>query len=288
MTGKKTNFELVNLVLNQLRVDVEKVHGEKTIDVVKSKFNQLSSGYDRLTDPSFPPVDYSLPETRFAYVYTYVASHADWMYQILNLTADALGKPLAAKDRAVVSCLGGGPGSEFVGLVQFLSELENVALKNLTAYLCDREQAWADCWTEIGPEVDVKFNLSANFQALDVTDQHSWSKQKKFLSADLFMSVFFASEITRFGAAADLFWSEIAASAKSGAMMLIIDNNSQPFLDYINEKIIAITWDVLEAGARDFRPSYYEDKTALGEHLKDFKRYPRMKGNSFFWLLRKK
>ncbi len=67
-------------------------------------------------------------------------------------------------------------------------------MKTVTAYLCDREQAWADCWTEIGEEVPADFHLNVNFQPLDVTNAESWAKQKKYLSADLFLLVYFASE----------------------------------------------------------------------------------------------
>lgn len=288
MSDKKTNFELVNLVLDQLQKDVDSVYGDRGVDIVKAKLAELTAGYKRLLDPSFPKIDYSAPETRLAYVYTYVASHADWVYQVIKSTRKSLGDALLEKERLVVTCLGGGPGSEFVGLVQFLTEEKSESLKSVTTYLCDHEQAWADCWTEIGPEVEATFNLSANFQGLDVTDVASWSKQKKFLSADLFMSVFFASEISRFGNASDQFWAEVSASAKSGAMMLIIDNNGTSFVDYVQKKIIGSAWDVAESGAKDFRPSSHEEKSALGKHLKNFERLPRMKGDSVFWILRKK
>jgi hypothetical protein len=102
------------------------------------------------------------------------------------------------------------------------------------------------------------------------------------------MSVFFASEITRLGSAADQFWAEISAHAKSGSMMLVIDNNGTSFVSYVQEKIIGSAWDVVKTGARDFRPSSHEEKSALGEHLKNFERMPRMKGDSVFWILRKK
>lgn len=206
MKGKKSNFELVNIVLDHLRKDVEQVHGAEGMKLAKAKLAELSAGYGRLLDTTFPPIDYGPPETRLAYVYTYVASHSDWVYQVLSSSEVEIGEFLLDRERLVVTCLGGGPGSEFVGLVQFLAEKDSGALKSVTTYLCDREQAWADCWTEIGPEVDAPFNLSANFQGLDVTDPGSWSKQKKFLSADLFLSVFFASEITRLGDSADAFW----------------------------------------------------------------------------------
>ena len=57
-------------------------------------------------------------------------------------------------------------------------------------------------------------------------------------------------------------------------MMLIIDNNGISFVDYVQDKIIGSAWDVVKNGAKDFRPSSHEEKSALGKHLKNFDRSP--------------
>lgn len=70
--------------------------------------------------------------------------------------------------------------------------------------------------------------------------------------------------------------------------MLIIDNNGTSFIQYVQTKIIGDAWEVLKYESKNFRPSMHEEKTALGQHLKDFERWPRMKGDSVIWILRKK
>lgn len=287
MEAKKTNFQLVNKVLDQLRRDVTDQYGEESIARIKARFGELTAAYGRLWDPTFPAIDYAPADTRYAYVYTYVASHADWVYQALCATSEHVGDVLVEKDRLIVSCLGGGPGSELVGLVQYLSERHSDKLKMVSAYLCDREQAWADCWTEIGAEVEADFNLHVNFQPLDVTKEESWSKQKKFLSADLFLCIFFASEIARLGNQSMPFWNDLNRNAKTGALMVVIDNNSDHFKLFIADAIIRDAWVTVDQRAWDFRPSRNEEKSDLGEHFKEFERHPRMKGNSVLWVLRK-
>ncbi len=62
MSDKKTNFELVNLVLDQLQKDVDSVYGDRGVDIVKAKLAELTAGYKRLLDPSFPKIDYPRPK----------------------------------------------------------------------------------------------------------------------------------------------------------------------------------------------------------------------------------
>ena len=65
----------------------------------------------------------------------------------------------------------------------------------MTSYLLDKEQAWADTWTEIGDSTKTKVTVNVHFQSLDVTQPDSWSTQKKFLRADVFTQSYFVSEV---------------------------------------------------------------------------------------------
>jgi hypothetical protein len=282
----KTNFQLVRVVLDQLHADVAADHGKNADKVIEGKLKLLSESYTHLTEEDFPPIDYAPAETRFAYVFSYVAANADYVYQILGRTRRKLWKKFDERDKLVVTCLGGGPGSELVGLMQFVAE-EDGPLDFLTAYLLDREQAWADCWTEIGPEVGGGFDLNTPFQSLDVTKPESWAKQKKFLSADLFIMSYFASEIARLGGAADAFWNDLSTKAKPGALMLIMDNDHNFFSDFITKRIISNSWKVLSTECVTITPSNREQKVDLGDYLKRFNRSPRLKGRMVYWVLEK-
>jgi hypothetical protein len=286
MTNSHTIFQLVRKVLDELRTDVAETYGDKTDDVIKKRLNALGSAYEKLTDAARQPVDYSSPEDRFAYVYRYVGAHSDYVFQVLNRTGKHLGKHLASQQKAVVTALGGGPGSDLVGLMRYLVDLEESSLKTVTAYLCDREQAWADCWTEIGEEESPDFKLNVNFQPLDVTDANSWSKQKKFLSADLFLLVYFASEVASLGSKAKQFWSELSARSKPGALMLIIDNNHDFFNNFISKDIIGDKWEILVTENDTLTPSIDERTTHLGEYFKLYG-WPKMKGYIKYWVVQR-
>ena len=208
---------------------------------------------------------------------------------MLNSTAEASRRCIHQEGKLVVTCLGGGPGSELVGgLLQYLTEAKKSAVETVTAYLCDREQAWADCWTEIGEEVPGAMRLNANFQPLDVTNPTSWSKQKKFLSADLFILCYFASEIARLDDKADAFWAELAEKSKQGALMLIIDNAHTYFADFIKGKITTKNWKELDHGQVNLTPSGREQKSDLKDYLMRYGRSPKLRGNIEYWVLRRK
>lgn len=288
MSESQTIFQLVGKVLDQLKVDVDNACGNKGDAAVTQCLNNLSEAYGKLTDPSRKPVDYAAPENRLAYVYCYVAAHSDYVYQILNRTTKILGSNLTARKKIVVTALGGGPGSDLVGLMQYLVECNDCKLETVTAYLCDREQAWADCWTEIGEEVQAGFRLNVNFQPLDVTNADSWTKQKKYLSADLFLLVYFASEVASLGEKAAQFWAELSMSAKAGSYMLVIDNDHTFFNDFIVKNVVGKNWSVLKEEGLYLTPSGDEQKSDLGEHLQRYGRHPKLKGDLRYWVLERK
>ena len=88
-----------------------------------------------------------------------------------------------------VTCSGGRPGSELVGVLKFIRDKELVTTR-LQIHLCDREAAWSDSWSEVGTKVDLDLQLSTNFLGLDVTEPATWSKQKKYSQSDLFVVSF--------------------------------------------------------------------------------------------------
>src|SRR5882672_10180406 len=106
----KTNFQLIRLVLDELHAQVMKEHDKKTKEIITQQFFYLTEIYKKLNKKGTSKVDYSNPVTRFAYVYKYVASNADYLYQMLR--SDPNTNKLFEKEKLLVSCIGGGPGSD--------------------------------------------------------------------------------------------------------------------------------------------------------------------------------
>lgn len=285
----KTAFQLVYVVLEELYAEIRAELGSEGAadEAVHSRIEKLSQDYAKLTDSNLPPIDYSSPITRFAYLYTNVTAHADFVYQALGETQPMFAADLLAKEHIVVACLGGGPGSELVGFLRYLIECSS-KIKTVTCYLCDREQAWADSWTELGQKLDGGRPIFVNFQPLDVTEPSSWSKQKKFLSADLFISSYFASEVMRVGEKTMDFWKAVQGAAKPGARLLVVDNDSQHFDGYLQQITTDLGWKQ-EYGKKGRRTlSYTEQKQDLHGFLTKFKnRLPRLQASVDVRLFRK-
>ena len=194
-------------------------------------------------------------------------------------------------DSLRLSCIGGGPGSDVIGVLKYLSDYPNEPTKKITCYLLDREQAWADTWTEIGDSIKMSVSVNVNFQPLDVTTPPSWSAQKKFLQADLFTLSYFVSEVYAVdtGIVAN-FWKKLFDEAKPGALFLYVDNGSEMFNTYFDTQ-----WRgrgdikaVIEADDTSIIPRFSEQASELGDYRNKFGQHPKLRSRISYRVLRKK
>jgi hypothetical protein len=104
-----TYFEIVGETLDRIYSDIEDTKKDK---LIAAGLSALSSHYANLLVTGGP--SYSDEITRFAYVFRYATAHADYLHQLVTLSPhlrDAL-----TGDTITVSCIGGGPGSDVLGL----------------------------------------------------------------------------------------------------------------------------------------------------------------------------
>ncbi|MFD0930765.1 hypothetical protein ACFQ1T_13335 [Methylophilus glucosoxydans] len=292
----KTIFELVKLVLDDLYKETKNEHSgdeSATDKEIKEQIEYLADNYKKLTDKNSPGINYKKPATRFAYVYKYVASHADYIFQLLeNLELKNPDKfePIKSiflKDILKISCIGGGPGSDIVGLLKYLLSLDKQKVSRVTCYLCDKEQAWADSWTEIDNKTSLKeIILNTNFQPLDVTDSTSWQYQKKFLDSDIFTLSYFVSEVSRLDKE-DLenFWDTIFTKSKTGSAFIFIDNAHTDFTTYFDNKWSEKGMKVISSADATVTPSSNEQLSVFGEYLTKFPNKPKLRSQISFRLL---
>lgn len=286
-----TIFELVRIALDDLYEEGRDEHGDELDGIVIQRLNYLSRNYAQLTNPNREPVNYRDTSTRLAYIYTYVAAHADYLVQVLEKAQARLEEPLFDVESLRVTCLGGGPGSDLIGILKYLDEnREREGVKKLKCYLLDREQAWADSWTELDESLQAKVDVNVNFQPLDVTEPESWAHQRKFLQADLFTLIFFASEVHSLdgnGVVSD-FWRSVLEAAKSGAIFVFIDNGHTRFTDSFDALCNEYRLERIYGhdGVR-YTPRFDEQASELSEYTEVFGRNPRVQGIISVRVLRK-
>jgi hypothetical protein len=286
-----TLFELVKIALDELYSQGKKLHGIQLDAEIKGQMKYLAQSYANLTKADRPPVDYKNPATRFAYVYKYVATHGDYVVQILELLRDELGTNIFADKKLRLTCVGGGPGSEIIGVLKYLDKFSSKEpVEKLTCYLLDREQAWADTWTEFDDSFTAHLHVSTNFQPLDVSNPASYASQIKFLDADLFTMSYFVSEVHSLngGGQVTKFFDTLFTNAKSGALFLYDDNSTPVWTDYFDGLWNSAGLTCLMAQTNvAWTPNYSEQTSDLGEYLEKFDHSPNLKKQLSLRVLRK-
>jgi Putative SAM-dependent methyltransferase len=285
-----TLFELVKVTLDELYKEAIKQYGGQADAEIKAKFAYLSDSYGKLSDPARAPISYKDPATRFAYVYRYVASHGDYVVQLLKRAASALGGSVFPKGTARVSCIGGGPGSDILAILKYLDDYKaQESVNKLVVYLLDKEQAWADTWTELDDKLDAGVKLNTNFQQLDVL-KPDWTSQRKFLDADVFTLSYFASEVYSLDGKGEVseFWQTLFEEAKPGALFCYDDNGTDDFNAYFDGQWQKAGLTQIDAGSNvSWTPRYTERADVLDGYKAKFSAWPKLKGYLSYRVIQK-
>ncbi|XP_033624836.1 RNA polymerase II degradation factor 1-like [Asterias rubens] len=129
-----------------------------------------------------------------------------------------------------VCCIGGGPGSDAVGLTKFLRDTGLVSTNRLECSIFDRYQEWEDTWKKI-----TQSNASDEFPPMtyfscDMTRSYtglSMNELDKIRSADIISFVKFCSTVADYIGSHEecgTLLYEIFRELKPGALVLYIDN----------------------------------------------------------------
>ncbi len=286
-----TIFELVKIALDKLYTQGYEQYGENIDKEIKRQIGYLLESYGELNNKKRKPVDYKDPATRFAYVYKYVAAHGDYVVQVMQLLKDKLGGQIFQNQNTRVTCVGGGPGSDIIAVLKYLDEYrDHEIVKKITCYLLDKEQAWADTWTELDDPLNLNVQLNVNFQALDVTNPESWRFQQNFLKADFFTMSYFVSEVHSLDTSGVIsqFWKTLFERAKPGALFVYDDNGHEDFNRYFDTHWKAARLQCLiTKDNTPWTPRYSEQASELGIYLQKFGQQPKLRSYLSYRVLRK-
>lgn len=262
-------FELLGTVLDEVWEELDGSVDDK-LKAIHAREAELRQSYRNLTN-GVAKIDYSHPATRYAYLACYVSSHANMVYEAIK--GSPLLKTVLSEEKVKVACIGGGPGSDLLGVLKLVDKLDlNPKLK---FFLYDAERNWSESWADIDDKVDIA--LRVYVEQFDVTDQTTWQGKQKYLQADLFTMIYFASELHRSKVSAAPFFQHLANSAKPGAVLLYVDNANKQFHGWVDEILSQAGWET--EVSKDFMrvqiPSE-EEKRALGEHFERIAGSPKL------------
>lgn len=277
-------FELLKRVLDDAYAEIPGTEKNKD-EQIATELGRLSDLYKDLRQ--YKDIDYSKAVTRFAYVYSYVTCHANLVYQLTSRSK--LLRDLFKSERVQVACIGGGPGSDLIGLLKFLEERRSEI--TLSCMIYDRETAWGETWAGLLEEVDSGVNVLPAFMPFDVVKENTWTKFRKYLSSDLFTMIYFMSEVYGLKDNADAYFAHLMGYAKPGALFLFVDNRrsglGRAFSEWFDELAGKYGLELLEVDEGSIGLPYDEEKKELGVYFKKF-RSPKLTADIAWRVARKK
>ena len=276
-------MQLIKLVLDDAYASICASDDDAKDALIRKELDRLSSEYSKLTDPNAVTIDYSDPLKRFAYIFKYTVAHADYIMQLIR--KDARLRELFTVDNLEVACLGGGPGSDLLGILKYMIQ-EGIKDCSLTCYIFDKERSWGDSWSDVARILKPPFNMFPIFQQLDVTDATTWKSYHKFLRADLFTLSYFLSEVWKIKTDAEPFFIHCMSKMKNGAMMLFVDNNSSSFTGWFDRMAVDNGLNIITSNCAKLVFSNEEEKTDLGIFFEKFG-WPKRESNAAYRILQK-
>lgn len=257
-------FQLIKRVLDDAYMHIDEATTPRDT-AIRNMLSSLSKQYATLGG-SYANIDYGDPATRFAYVYRYVTSHANLVYTIIS-RSKTLSDLFEATNEVDLACIGGGPGSDLLGVLKYLQQ--EAWEGRLSVEIFDREAAWGETWSGLFKRVDTAVSVNTTFQTFDVLDDR-FKRFNRYLQSDLFTMIYFVSEVYGIRGKAKIFFDHMLSKAKRGALLLYIDNDASAFSDWFSALMNEHGWKVVEADSGRMLPPFSESKEDLGEYFAKF------------------
>lgn len=272
-------FQLIRAVLTEAYAAIPGTDIVKD-GLIAGHLKQLAADYRRLTVNGC--LDYSDPARRFAYVFRYTTSHANLVYQ--RICGSATLRTMFDRPRVHLACVGGGPGSDFLGVLKYCQRRGKTP--DIKCVLLDRDPTWGESWSDVDDKVGSALKLSTVFNSLDVTKPDQWQTFTKHHHADLFTLIYFVSEVYARRNEAQAYFESLFSNVKQGAVLLFVDNNDSRFVGWFDQLAATHGLQAVENGTEDSRMPLDEDKEDLEPYLTKFGP-PKLKADIAWRVLQK-
>lgn len=298
------NYRVLQSVLTQTCDVICKVYGlsrKEAFDRAEAFIKQNSEQW-RLPDPI---IQYGDPFCRMAYLYMNVAIHSSLVERAIRSFPE-VGKTIhdkrAAGDELRVCALGGGPGSELLGLVRVIQSQKNIdKAAYLDFLLVDRIKEWDESWHALkqGVEDQIRIEcgadrskwptiISRSFLPLDVTNVTDFENfATRFNGTDIFLFCYLVSELKVFVPSFEKVVNLLVTRSSSNALMVFIDRNERAVRTTI-EQLVHNNASLSLIGTKQERGRVEDDPVDLGEWYIHLPSLPRQKWLAYFAVAKKK
>jgi len=250
--------DAVRAILTAVDLQGEADHSDWP-DRVKASMASLEASYRELRNVRRNLIDYSELSTQAAYLYRYVIGHAEFVFEILTRARAAAGVPLFSAGNLWVTSVGGGPGSDLLGLIRYLIGNEDEPeITGISYTIIDKEQNWQHIIDLIKDHFSDLIDITVIYQKCDLS-ANSLKKSVTLKDEQITIMSFFISEVCAIPDSAQVI-SNVNALLKTipnNAILLYNDSSAYSFHSFFDSRV---------SSARHFQPiiEIKEDLRATG------------------------
>jgi hypothetical protein len=235
-------LEAVQHVLTALDEQGLADYGEAWAGMVADRLEVLKGAYENLTDENRALIDYSDLPTQAAYMFRYVLCRAEFAYQVLRRARTASAGPLFDTEELWVTSVGGGPGSELLGLLKYLAEGEGEPTVTKIIYtVIDKEKNWEHV-TDLLVQTIQNQNVEVKmfYQEFDVT-KDSLPNHITLKKEELCMMSFFISEVCALPEAENVRKNvrDLLGTMPNQSIFLCNDSKAISFIKFLKARVSA-------------------------------------------------
>jgi hypothetical protein len=166
-------------------------------------------------------IDFSDGAIQYAYLYKYMAAHANFVCKALDFCSNKV-LPHFTGDYLNIAVIGGGPGSEALGVAMFADD--NNLRPKLNCLMCSPQAFWQATWDKLAPALSSKVNVELQHLPFDLTVAPTPEKISVIRGARIFFFVKVLSEVKNAKPAVEQSLASIITEAQSGSHFVFIDN----------------------------------------------------------------
>ncbi|MGC1121965.1 MAG: hypothetical protein WBA22_12820 [Candidatus Methanofastidiosia archaeon] len=225
----------------------------------------------------------------------------EYAFENIPLLREFLYQRQQEKQEVSICALGGGPGTELLGLGKHLEKLfpfKKTQL-NLEFSLVDSVPEWVDSWRGFKNEIKERFEsrygkreswpflISNEFYEINVSNTINFANLGNCFGQDLHIMSYFVSELFEIVDDLFTFFKKMTSVARPGSKFLFIERNQDTWKNAIQEIIekSGISpidfYSIEESEGRLWGPD--EEQTEdLGPIFGEIGRNPKLKWNAFF------
>lgn len=225
-----TCFERVVAVLNALGPQLP----QNAQPAVSAALTTLRAAYRGLQNPGLAPIDYADITTQTAYVFGYLGANADLINRALCLDHAASQRVLNQPAVRIVA-VGGGPGTELVGIYKYLDR-HRCTCQRIEYLALDHHPTWQNLWPGVISTQPEGVTTTIAQVPFTIQGHIDGAALEAIAAADIVTFSYSLSETWRYGANGQvaLTLDQIILALRPGALVLYSDNggpNFDPHLD---------------------------------------------------------